>query len=991
MPQSILDIDLETFSEVPIANGTHRYAEKAEIMLTAWGIDGGPVSVVDEANGQKRPAELREALADPHILVRAHNSFFDRTVLNYTGTHIALPRWRDTMVQALAHSLPASLGLLCDILGVDADKAKDKEGRALLMLFCKPRPKSMKLRRATKQTHPAEWDQFIHYAGNDILAMREVAKKLPVWNYQGDELALWHLDQTINDRGFAVDMDLVHGAIRGVARAQELLAARTQELTEGEVRAATQRDAMLAHVLSAYGVTLPDMTKSTLERRINDETLPWALRELLAVRLDTCTTSTSKYKSLLKKVCADGRIRGAMRFDGASRTGRWSSDMQQMARPTLPQSKIDLGVEAIKADVEDLIADNVMTLASSAVRATVVPSAGKKLVVADLSNIEGRMLAWLAGEEWKLQAFRDFDAGHGHDLYALAYAKAFGITAELVMENKKTGDGSMRQIGKVMELALGYEGGVGAFITFAAAYGIDLEALADQAFDGIPADIMAEAKDFLAWTRKQKRSTYGLSDKAFLVCDSFKRLWRYAHPNIATFWKALGDGVRKAIQQPGVVVDVRMLKIQRKGAWLKIRLPSGRFLCYPSPKVEAGGQITYMGVNQYSRKWERLKTYSGKLAENCIAGGTPVLTGRGWVPIESVSASDKVWDGVAWVSHNGAVYKGNLGVMLAYGAYMTPDHKVLTTEGWKDASQSERYNRAACRVPDGYTIYGFEWEEIVVGSPLRLWGSQANGPLRPEEAKGAGDSSIVRLHAPGEHSQETNHARDEQAPGIRCLALYAGAMRKTITSSMEELRRARDFCLRALAPVRGLLGGYGAFVSGGAIVGKSGQLAGLFSGKLRMGYPESASGKHPKNGDIANSGRPDAFGCSSRSLRGEALDVGVPTGPRLVPSESVKPVFDLVNCGPRNRFVVLGAEGPIIVHNCTQAAARDIIGGNMPAVEAAGYEILLTVHDEDITEAPDTEDYSADHLAALMSTNPEWCPDLPLAAAGFEAYSYRKE
>lgn len=695
MPQSILDIDLETFSEVPIANGTHRYAEKAEIMLTAWGIDGGPVSVVDEANGQKRPAELREALADPHVLVRAHNSFFDRTVLNYTGTHIALPRWLDTMVQALAHSLPGSLGALCDILGVDADKAKDKEGRALLMLFCKPRPKSMKLRRATKQTHPAEWDRFIRYAGNDILAMREVAKKLPIWNYQGDELTLWHLDQTINDRGFAVDMELVHGAIRGVARAQEILAARTQALTDGEVRAATQRDAMLAHVLSSYGVTLPDMTKSTLERRINDETLPWALRELLAVRLDASTTSTSKYKTLLKATSADGRLRGTLQFDGASRTGRWAGRMfqpQNLPRPTLKQKDIDLGIKAMKADCEDLIAPNVMALTSSCIRGAIIAPAGKKLVVADLSNIEGRMLACLAGEEWKLQAFRDFDAGHGHDLYALAYAKAFGITAELVMENKKTGDGSMRQIGKVMELALGYEGGVGAFITFAAAYGIDLEALADQAFDGIPADIMAEAKDFLAWTRKQKRNTYGLSDKAFLVCESFKRLWRYAHPNIAAFWKALGDGVRKAIQQPGVVVEVRMLKIQRKGAWLKIRLPSGRFLCYPSPKVEAGGQITYMGVNQYSRKWERLKTYSGKLAENV-----------------------------------------------------------------------------------------------------------------------------------------------------------------------------------------------------------------------------------------------------------------------------------------------------------TQAAARDIIGGNMPAVEAAGYEILLTVHDEDITEAPDTEEFSADHLAALMSTNPEWCPDLPLAAAGFEAYSYRKE
>lgn len=216
----------------------------------------------------------------------------------------------------------------------------------------------MKLRRATKQTHPAEWDQFIHYAGNDILAMREVAKKLPTWNYQGDELALWHLDQTINDRGFAVDMELVRGAIRAVDRAQKMLAARTQELTEGEVRAATQRDAMLAHMLSEYGVALPDMTKSTLERRISDESLPAPLRELLAVRLDSCTTSTSKYKTLLKATSADGRLRGTLQFDGASRTGRWAGRLfqpQNIARGTVRGNTLELGIEAIKADCEDLI------------------------------------------------------------------------------------------------------------------------------------------------------------------------------------------------------------------------------------------------------------------------------------------------------------------------------------------------------------------------------------------------------------------------------------------------------------------------------------------------------------------------------------------------------------------------------------------------------------------------------------------------------------
>jgi len=235
---------------------------------------------------------------------------------------------------------------------------------------------------------------------------------------------------------------------------------------------------------------------------------------------------------------------------------------------------------------------------------------GKKFVIADLSNIEGRVLAWLAGEEWKLQAFRDFDAGNGFDLYKLAYAKAFGIDPADV-------DKDMRQIGKTMELALGYAGGVGAFITFSLAFNIDLEAMAERAIDAIPKSTLDEASSFLEWQLDQGKSQFGLTDQAFIVCESFKRLWREAHPNTVTYWKDLENSCRTAINNPGQTYTCRRHKIRRDGAWLRVMLPSGRYLCYPSPRVEDDGQITFMGVNQYSRKWERLRTYSGKLVENC--------------------------------------------------------------------------------------------------------------------------------------------------------------------------------------------------------------------------------------------------------------------------------------------------------------------------------------------------------------------------------------
>lgn len=640
-------LDIETYCEVPVANGTHAYAADAEIMLFAYALDDGPVKVLDCTAQPSMPEDLADALDDPAVILYAHNSYFDRTVLWYNGYRLPVERWRDTMVKALAHSLPGALGDLCDVLNIQTDKAKDKAGRQLVSLFCKPRPANSKIRRATRETHPAEWSRFVEYAGLDIEAMRAIDKKLPAWNYQAGELALWHLDQKINDRGVMVDTDLAHAAIRAVERAQKVLAARTVELTAGVVQAATQRDALLRHIAAAYGIGLPDMQQNTLEKCTADPDTPLELRELLAIRSQASTTSASKYKALIKAVSRDSRLRGALQFNGASRTGRWSGRLfqpQNLPRPALEQAAIDQGIDAMKADCEDLLFDNVMELASSALRGCIVAPEGKKLVVADLSNIEGRVLAFLAGEEWKLQAFREFDTVQaedgqwitgaelvaaylerrpvplaldvkgepirkGHDLYKLAYAKSFGVKPEAVSKDN-------RQVGKVQELALGYEGGVGAFVTFSAAYGIDLEAMGEQAIGTIPDDILAEATRALEWTKQQKRPTFGLSDRAWLVCDAFKRSWRCAHPAISSLWKDLEDAARTAVLSPGVTCECHMLKLHRDGAWLRIRLPSGRFLCYPSPRIDDAGKLSYMGTDQYTRKWSRIKTYGGKLAEN---------------------------------------------------------------------------------------------------------------------------------------------------------------------------------------------------------------------------------------------------------------------------------------------------------------------------------------------------------------------------------------
>jgi DNA polymerase len=309
-------------------------------------------------------------------------------------------------------------------------------------------------------------------------------------------------------------------------------------------------------------------------------------------------------------------------FNGAARTGRDAHRLFQpgnMMRPTIPQSDIEIGIDAIKAGCADLITDNVMELTSNTMRSVIIAPPGYKIVVSDLANIEGRVAAWVAGEHWKLQAFRDYDAGTGPDLYVKAYAEAFRVG--LADVTKK-----LRQIGKVMELMLAYGGGVGAFLTGAATYGIDLDELARTGKDAIPVSVWLEAEKFWDWSEETGRNTYSLSHDTFCVCDSIKRMWRASNPAISGIWAKLENAARNAISEPGTDFKVGKVTFRRDGNWLRCILPSGRALCYPSPRVNDDGQISYMGVNQYSRQWSRLTTYGGKLLENiCQAMARDVM------------------------------------------------------------------------------------------------------------------------------------------------------------------------------------------------------------------------------------------------------------------------------------------------------------------------------------------------------------------------------
>ena len=356
-----LYLDFETYCETPISHGTHRYAEKVEIMVAARAVDDGPIDVLDitaEGAGIRLDILCKEIAAADRTVI--HNSHFDRTVARNCGIDIPVEKIVDTMILAYAHSLPGSLGKLCEVLNVPQDQAKNKDGKRLINLFCQPRPKNQKLRRATRETHPEDWAKFLDYARLDIEAMRAVYKRIPKWNWTATERELWLLDQKINDRGVAIDMDLVEAAIRAVDQAQAGLADRAQDLTLGVVGAATQRDALLSYIADVFGVGLEDLRGSTVEKLLEDERLHPDLRDLLAVRLQASTSSTAKYKALQKATSSDGRLRGTLQFCGASRTGRWAGRLfqpQNLCRPTMSNEMVQLGIDAMKAGAEDIFFD----------------------------------------------------------------------------------------------------------------------------------------------------------------------------------------------------------------------------------------------------------------------------------------------------------------------------------------------------------------------------------------------------------------------------------------------------------------------------------------------------------------------------------------------------------------------------------------------------------------------------------------------------------
>lgn len=648
---SYLYLDFETFSEADLKKvGSYAYAEHptTEVLICTYAFDDQPVQVWDCTDGRDMPGDLHRALrrlVKPNSRIKMvwHNGgLFDRLIMKHCwGFNIPVSNTIDTMIWAFRHALPGSLDALCEVLGVSADNAKDKRGKALIQRFSKPTPKNYKIRRYTAETHPDEWALFIKYAVSDITAMREVFHKLPRWGNSEFEDRVLELDQLINDRGFKVDVALAEAAIEAVEKHKAQLQEEARRKYGGSL---TGKDFLPILRELAPAHRIHNAQKSTLNDLLADADLPDDARTIIEMRLGAASTASTKYNPLLLGRSSDDRRRGCIQYGGAKRTLRFAGkgfQPQNLARGYYHDEELDKGIAALLKGRAHRRFD-VAKLTASTVRSCIIPEAGYKFVVADYSNVEGRGLAWLAGEDDLIEVFVN-----GVDVYKKLASTVFNVAYEAVTKDQ-------RQIAKAMVLGLGYAGGVGAFVTFAKNLGLDLNDMTRTLDGTFPDHIWAATARGYEWARiqeakrpprpgeKDDRPSYILDKKVWRTCDALKRMYREANPAIVQFWRDIEDAAMAAIRNPGkeFTAGPRGVKFSRNvetdnngnkvaGWWLRMTLPSGRVMSYPGVglsvsketdedgKVSTNVRIKYQGENQLTRQWGFQYTYSGKLVENC--------------------------------------------------------------------------------------------------------------------------------------------------------------------------------------------------------------------------------------------------------------------------------------------------------------------------------------------------------------------------------------
>lgn len=957
-----LHLDYETASECPLKTaGAHKYAAHptTRVLMLAWSLDDGPIHLW-EPHKDLLPGDLYALLLDPNVTKIAFNATFERMITKCVlGIDIPVDQWRCTMVSAYYLGFAGGLDSILEAVGLES---KDKRGGQLINLFSTPAPKNHKATWYTHENKPDEWQEFCEYCIQDV----NVERQLWHWLQQYPTMSDWdwtryQLDQKINDRGVPMNVDMAYGALEMWDTEKESLVDELKSIT-GLPK--VTRDPFKAWLIQ-HGCNIDNLQGDTLKGLASRQLTPPHVKSAISVWLQKESKAVSKYSAVINGTCDDGRARGMFQFKGASRTDRTSGrriQLQNLKRPFCAPEWTHSLVTNIERGIRDGVrlvsGRSVSDALGGSIRHAIRAPEGKRLVVCDLTSIESVVLGWLSDCDLIDETFRS-----GRDSYRVFASQYFGVRYDEVTKEQ-------RAFSKPPVLGAGYMLGWRGLIAYAEGYGVEMDEMS------------------------AKRAVH---------------TFRNMYPEIPRFWDWI-DTATKVVTQTGRPVDGYRLHIERDADFMRIWLPSGRALSYYKPEVRQRpapwdssqmiDNMSYMGSDDKTTKWVRQFAHAGLFTENCIAHGTEVLTDTGWKRIQNVTLLDRVHDGLEFVNHKGLLYKGVQTVVTVDGVKMTPDHEVLTNDGWKTASENPEPSRFEIREAEDIRACGRAQRPAKMGVQVRMRGRVSAHLHGTDEGFAQRQHPTMCVLCTQSSRRPEENAWHDTAPRVRCVEIDAGQMPSANTPILAQLRGQGHTCVHPVErKFSKLLGRHGADLRTRSVNRKNRREWGLLPRELHMDTLQPPITKQKVHRNSANVGRPSERRRCLREVQLEQNHSALPSEKRMAAREdgdtgrqAKSRVYDLLNAGPRHRFVVRGSAGPFVVHNCVQSIAMDILFHGLTEADKYGLTPVLQVHDEiGCEEDEDTADEKLELLRSCMTNQPSWCQDMWLGADGYTSKYYRKD
>ncbi len=966
---NVVHLDFETYSEINIWDvGAWAYSvhPSTEILCLCFSFNDEPkIHLINDFSSSflMEIEILTEYAQDKEILFMAHNAFFEQCIWRNVLAKLLgiscppIRRWRCSAAIAASMALPRSLEGVGDALSLTIQK--DKEGKLVMQKLSKPKPPTQKSPevRYYRKDFPELFEKLDKYCEIDVVVEREVAKELPPLIPYEQEL--WFLDQKINFRGVLLDIKLIDAAIKLFNEYESHLKKEIFRITNGALDGTSRVQAMIYWIEERTGIKLENLQKLTVHNLLQDETIPEDVKFLLNARRNLGKTSVKKFFTMKEAVDSLGRLKDILMFHGAS-TGRWTGKLVQLQN--LPRGSIKDVEVCIKCILEgewedlEFIFGDVGEALSSCIRGSIISSPGRDLISADFASIEARVLLWCARDEIGLQKYRN-----GVDLYCDLAKDIFN--RPITKENKKE-----RTLGKTGVLGLGYGCGKNRFREMCISQGLDIdEALAEKTV----------------------------------------RIYRRNYRKVKEFWTNQENSAKLAISTKKVI-DCYPVKWGMRNNFLLCKLPSGRTLKYYKPFIKED-TIHFWAVNATTKRFEITTAWGGVFTENCLTGDTKIITVNGLKPIKNITKLDWLWDGEKWVKSLGSKLMGKKKIGWIGGVGITSNHLILSGNTWKSAMSVDENS----------------WQEALL---------TAKKLTTVQSLKGAKETLLQQNYYANavSISVETQDVYSEKnIPSVKIATLKALAvaiektqilcrrlldmfgytdiqelsvdvtvlsLEPTKTTEKEGLKcthlgkRIIESFYYILKPLK--TGIKKVLIWIGLIITKI-MSRGILD--LQLGKKTATTGVVPAG--LLTQG----LQCLLRYLKkpmfqfGKAvawftsmclLKVNLPNGLWKNTNQSKK-VYDILNSGDRNRFTIMTNEGPLIVHNCVSGISRDLLANAMFKCEEANYPIVMTVHDEIVSEIPENFG-SLEEYIKLMTDIPAWAEGIPVEAEGWRGKRYKK-